>query len=418
MTGTDGRMDKKATVFLAAVLLVALAGAALADSFTDMLNTQNQTIQVQGNAFVQAAKTAGGTIPKTFTSVFEAFDPGFCGHDMFSADPAWVEATLIALLALGFAIALVYLLGQLMQMPGLLALAKDEAVQMLYTILRVVFIFGVLFAAQTWFTVRTNGVTDPVYSITSTDPLNQGAPPAIIDSAMAFCRSLIVEMITNYSNLVMYNMVIHTVYSSTMWFGITWRTMYSFNLGPVLKPLIDIVGMALQYLGLGLGEWMFHLLVLCMIKKWTWTLFIPISIFLRALPQTRTAGEALFAITFALALIYPFMFLATYETHKLMSANLVDSSQALQSFVQKSGILAVAGSMLLIVFLAAGVFFPFFVGAGLNVAMEMVKSSVYYVVILSLLLPFINIFVTLTAAREFAKFFNVDVSFMSFIKVI
>jgi hypothetical protein len=411
-------MDKKMMVLLVAVLLVAFAGVALADSLTDALNAQNQTLTVEGNAFIKAAQAGAGTIPATFTSVFEAFDPGYCGSDMFSANLSWISTTLVALMALAFAIALVYMLGELMQMPGLIAIAKDESVQMLYTILRVVFIFGVLFAAQTWFTLRITGSTDPVYSITSPDPLNPGGPPTIIDAAMAFCRSIIVEMITNYSNLVMYNMVINTVYSSTMWFGITWRTMYSFNLGPVLKPLIDIIGMALQYLGLGLGEWMFHLLVLCMIKKWTWTLFIPLAIFLRALPQTRTAGEALFAITFALALIYPFMFLVTYETHKLMKGNLVDSSQALQSFVQKSGILKVAGSMLIIVFLAAGVFFPFFLGSGLNIALEMVKSSVYYVVILSLLLPFINIFVTLTAAREFAKFFNVDVSFMSFIKVI
>jgi hypothetical protein len=411
-------MGKNTFILLAAVLLLACAGISLADSLTDQINSQSQAIAHEGSAFVQATETATGTIPLTFNTVFSAFDPGFCGHDMFSTDPVWIETTAIALVALGFAIGLLYMLGQLMQMPSMLALAKDEAVQMLYTVLRVVFIFGVLFAAQSWFTVRTTGAADPIYSIASHDPLNQGAPPAMIDSAMAFCRSIIVEMITNYSNLVMYNMVVHTIYSSTMWFGVTWRTMYSFNLGPVLKPLIDIIGMALQYLGLGLGEWMVHLSILCMIKKWTWTLFIPASIFLRALPQTRTAGEALFAIVFALALVYPFMFIATYETHKLMRGNLVDSSQALQSFVQKSGILAVAGSMLLIVFLAAGVFFPFFVGAGLNVAMEMVRSSVYYVVILSLLLPFINIFVTLTAAREFAKFFNVDVSFMSFIKVI
>ncbi len=412
------RMDKKTMVLLVAVLLVAFAGIALADSLTDMLNTQNSTLATEGSAFVKATQAGVGTIPTVFNSVFEAFDPGFCGNDMFTANIGWIEATLAALLALAFAIALVYMLGELMQMPGLLALAKDEAVQMLYTILRVVFIFGVLFVAQTWFTIRVSGSTDPVYSITSPDPLNPGGAPTIIDAAMAFCRSVIVEMITNYSNLVMYNMVINTVYSSTMWFGVTWRTMYSFNLGPVLKPLIDIIGMALQYLGLGMGEWMAHLAILCLIKKWTWTMFIPVAIFMRALPQTRTAGEALFAITFALALIYPFMFLVTYETHKLMKGNLVDSSQALQSFVQKSGILKVAGSMLIIVFLAAGVFFPFFLGAGLNIALEMVKSSVYYVVILSLLLPFINIFVTLTAAREFAKFFNVDVSFMSFVKVI
>jgi hypothetical protein len=86
--------------------------------------------------------------------------------------------------------------------------------------------------------------------------------------------------------------------------------------------------------------------------------------------------------------------------------------------VQKSGILAVGGAVVATMFLAAGVFFPFFVGMGINLAIELIQNSIYYVVIMSLLLPFLNIFITLTAAKEIARFFSVDVSFMSFIKVI
>jgi hypothetical protein len=251
---------------------------------------------------------------------------------------------------------------------------------------------------------------DPVYSLPSMS--------LHIDAAMAFSRLMITEMVTTFSNLVMYNMVIHTIFSATMWMGITWRAMYSFNMGPVLKPLIDLVGMALQFLSLGIGEWMMHLVMLCLIKKWTWSLFIPVGIFLRAFPQTRGAGEALFAIVFALALVYPMMFLVTYETHKIMKGNLVEGDGVIRSFVQKSGILAVAGSVVVTMFLFAGVFFPFFVGMALDIAFELIRNAVYYAVIMSILLPFLNIFITLTAAREFARFFSVDVSFMSFVKVI
>src|SRR5271157_3557944 len=99
-------MDKKAIILLAAVLLVASAGVAFSDSLTDVLNTQNSTLFTEGNAFIQATQAGAGTIPTAFNSVFEAFDPGFCGNDMFSANLSWIGATAAALLALAFALAL------------------------------------------------------------------------------------------------------------------------------------------------------------------------------------------------------------------------------------------------------------------------------------------------------------------------
>jgi hypothetical protein len=203
-----------------------------------------------------------------------------------------------------------------------------------------------------------------------------------------------------------------------MWFGVTWRAMYSFNLGPVLKPLIDIVGSALQYLSLGISEWLLHIVTLCLIKRWTWGLFIPLSVLLRAFPYTRNAGEALFALSFSLALFYPFMFIFDYEVHKIMKDNIVDPEKALNSFMHRSGILSVVGVTIVMMLFTAGVLMPFFLGGALNLAFELVRSAVYYIVILGIFLPFLNIFVTLTAAKELAAFFKVDVNFMAFLKII
>jgi hypothetical protein len=411
-------MMKRIIISMLFLLLLIPSVSAQLSGFVN--DTQN-LISQEAAPFKTAGYTAAGALPGTATSVFNAFQPGFCGYDSspWNDQGGWIGASGTALVLVVIGITLVYILGQFMQMPNLIAIAKEEWFQVLMTLLRVVFIFFIFGLANGWYLIQSSGASpDEIYQLTSSTDGNVGGKMTMIDGSMAFSRSLVVEMVTSYSNLVMYNMVIHTLYSSTMWFGTTWRAMYSFNLGPVLKPLIDIVGMALQFLSLGIGEWMLHLIILCMIKKWTWTLFIPIGIFLRALPPTRAAGEALFAIIFALAIIYPFMFLVSYESHKIMKNNLVDGSSALSNFVQNSGILAVAGSVVVTMFLAAGVFFPFFVGMALNLAFELIRNSVYYVVIMSLLLPFLNIFITLTAAREIARFFSVDVSFMSFIKII
>jgi hypothetical protein len=65
-----------------------------------------------------------------------------------------------------------------------------------------------------------------------------------------------------------------------------------------------------------------------------------------------------------------------------------------------------------------GVFIPFFLGSALNLALEMIRGAVYYIVIMSLVLPVVNIFLTLTVAREMSRFFRSDVNFLSFLKII
>ncbi|MDD5171818.1 MAG: hypothetical protein PHF60_02165, partial [Candidatus ainarchaeum sp.] len=74
--------------------------------------------------------------------------------------------------------------------------------------------------------------------------------------------------------------------------------------------------------------------------------------------------------------------------------------------------------VLVAMFLMAGVFMPFFMGGALTVAFELIRGAIYYIVIMSIILPFLNIFITLTTAKETADFFRVDVNFMSFLKII
>lgn len=372
-------------------------------------------IKKEGNSFIDYGVTAAG-IPATAYNSFSAFQPGYCGDDWIwtfggynAIVPQWIAPTFSAVMLVVFAYTLIYLAGQLFQLPKLIAFAKEEAYSLLMLVMLVAFLIGAILAANNWYSVRAGwGSSDPIYT----------ANPVMIDASMAITKKIIVEMISDYSSIVLYNMALHTVYSSTLWFGVTWRAMYSFNLGPVLKPLIDILGMAMQYLGLGISEWMLHLVTLCMIKRWTWGLFIPFSILLHAIPQTRNAGTALLALFFTLSLFYPFMFILDYEVHKIMKYHLVDSTSTIKNFAQKSGLFGITGLALTLVFMTAGVFMPIFLGMGLSIAFQLVKNAVYYVVILSLLLPFINIFITLTAAKELAKGFGTEVNFLSLLKIL
>jgi hypothetical protein len=409
-------MMQKARILLAMMILsLTLSFAADDSSLGDYYESSTGFISSSGRDFADAAGAAGGTGTGTARTIYDSFSPGQCGTDWVDASGGlhtviggWYAPTVLVALIVVLGISIFYMLGQLMNSPQLVALAKDELFQTMLTVMRVVFLIGMLGATEIWYSLSVTGSGDPVYNNNKN----------MMDAAMGFSRLMVSDMMSHYSVLLLYNMVIHTLYSSTMWVGVTWRAMYSFNLGPVLRPLIDMLGSALQYLSLGISEWLLHIVTLCLIKRWTWGLFIPISMLLRAFPYTRPAGEAFFAIMFSLALFYPFMFVFDYEVHKMMKHNLVDSQNAVNSFIQKSGLLSVVGGALVMMFLMAGVFMPFFMGTALNLAFELVRSAVYYIVIMSLLLPFLNIFVTLTAAKEIAAFFRVDVNFMSFLKII
>lgn len=384
-------------------------------SLSSFINDTLDTVATQGQDFVDATGAAAGGVGGTVATVYHAFGPATCGSDWISTRRGasevvglWLVPAVFVAMIVAFGIAIVYIMGQFFSSPQLIAIAKDEAFQTALTVLRVGFVMGALMAGETWFTLSSSGSTDIIY----------GNNDSMIDAAMAFARLMVSDMMNHYSVLLMYNMVIHTVYSSTMWFGVTWRAMYSFNLGPVLKPLIDIIGTALQYLSVGMSTWLLHIVTLCIIKKWMWALFIPVAMLLRALPSTREAGEALFALSFALAVFYPFMFLFDYEVHKIMKWNIIDGKDALSSFINKSGLLSVFGAVFIMMLLSAGVFMPFFLGSALSLAFELIRGAVYYIVIMSLFLPFLNIFVTLTAAKEVANFFRVDVNFLSFLKII
>lgn len=415
---TDNRAFAIAFTALAAFVLLAplvFAQAAQSD-LGGTFDTFSQTLDKQTQDFVYGTTSFAQGIPSTFSNVLGAFGGGSCDDPIAGSQGGgtpmaiglWLAPAAAMVIIVMMGVGIIYGLGQLFSSPNLIALAKNETFETGLTVLRLVFIIFALLTANTWYSISAAGSSDPIYS----------KYPVMIDASMAFARLMVSDIVSHYSMLVMYNTVVHTIYSSTMWIGVTWRAMYSFNLGPVLKPLIDVVGMSLQMLSLGMTEWLLHVIILCMVKKYMWGFFIPLGILMRAFPYTRNAGEALLSLSFALVVLYPFMFLFSYEAHKIMSYNLVDAKGAVGGFIQKSGILSVFGSVLVIMFLMAGVFMPFFLGGALNLAFELIKGAVYYIIIMSVLLPFISLFVTLTAAREMSKFFGSDVNYMSFLKII
>jgi len=378
-----------------------------------------QKLEDTGSEFVKVGKIGITGAGSAMESMFSAFETGDCG-EVWATDEtvnAWLYGpAILAMLVVTFVIAIVYIVGQFMNSPQLIATAKDETYQIGITAARVLFIAVAIIAANFWFAVTTHDATDEVYASVCDDSGCHNKD--MLEAAMAFSRKMVFEMTRTYSGLVLFNMIVHTLYTATMWVGTDFRSMYNFNLGPVLKPFIDLIGMGLQSLSLALGEWIAHMITLCFIRKWAFTLFLPVGILLRAMPPTRDVGEAIFMLVMALGTIYPFMFLVDYETHKLLEPYLVDPMTQVRAMASKMGLFTIAGISLGVMLVGGGVIVPVIGGVVALGAFELMKNAVYYVIIMGVLLPFLNIFITLTLAREWAKTFNVNVNYMSFMKII
>jgi len=375
--------------------------------FNDFIDNTVKSIKDTGEQFVKSGQsTFTGTI-SAIQEMFKVFSGGDCEPGPVGD---YYSITVLALITVSFVITIIYLVGQIMQRSDMIALAKNEYFQLGMTLIRLVLLAGAVLAGKMFIQIK-------VANVPPNDIVYYGRND-IIDAAMAISRFMTNEITKNYSALVLYNMILYTIQTATLNVGVNFRSMYNFNLGVALKPFIDIISMGMQALTLALGEWLTHIALLCFIKKWSWTILIPISIFVRSFPPTRQVGEALFALVIALMIFYPFMFIVTYETHKLLSPYLVDTLSEVQKMATKTGIFGVGAMVLAVAMLGGGAVVPIIGGIAVMGAYDLMKNVVYYVVIMSILMPFFTIFVTLTAAREIAKAGGVDVNYMSFLKII
>lgn len=417
-------MTYKKLMLLALVLLISPAfagggGAPPSEEQMSVFNDTWETIHSEGQEWAATGEVMGRTASDSlFGWIYQegsCDDPwaGYTATNLFGV--AQLYNVLRVIFVVLMALAILYMIGQFLQSPKIIASVKDNLFGMIIPIAAMVTFIGLMHFANLWYevTVDSDALAADPFAFEMYDK-----NPNMMDLGMAYSRLMIYKISADLTSLAIFNSVIHTLYTSTLWFGLTWRAMWSFNLGPALKPIIDILGSAMQFLGVALGEWIVHLIILCIIKKWTWGVLIPVGFLLYMLPHTRSAGAGLLSLMFSLSLIYPLMFVANYEIYRITSTSIMDNTYVANTFFEQSGLSELGLLTVALVFMMAGVLMPFFAGAAISMVFELLRNAIYYIVIISLLLPFINIFVTLTSAREFARSLGANVNFMSFMRLV
>ena len=309
----------------------------------------------------------------------------------------------IILLIISAGLAIFYMAGNFFNSPQIIAMSKQEAFELINTALIIILFFTFYFLVQ------------GIMGVASAGPEN------IYDKAMEYSMIMVQKITKDMFWLAIFNTFIYMLYSAPLRMGGALHMAIHFNLGGILKPLVDGVGTMASLLSFAMGEWIVNLILLCYIKKYMLSLILPIGILLKAFPQTRGGGNALIAISIAFFIIYPFMLVVNYQAYQneygvLSERNGVES--IVSDFLGSMGMATVAiyGIFLLgMVKTIPGIIALSWV---LTNVFDLYTDVVYTVFVLSIFLPLLNVFITLTFARELAKYFGTEINIAAFAKLV
>jgi hypothetical protein len=290
-----------------------------------------------------------------------------------------------------------------------------------------------------------------------------GAGLMQIESAINYADTVRNTLIMEFTSMTVVTAVLSTVGNITPYFRPNQMIGISFSLSPAFRPVFDALGILLSMMSVSVGEWFVHIWILCFIKSRVLSILLPAGVLMRSMGLTRS-GDGLIALCVGLFFVYPFMLnVSSYATLLYLQAEyghsaviqasdgsdfsdfntcfdhtkqfgtsgycyfeLIGSSfmsAISSSFDAHSGsgsiwdffgkltlgsaVQLLTGSLLVSTILGLMVIFVF----------GLFKATAFYVLIVSILMPLFNIFITFTAMKEIAAFLGTQLDFSAFEKI-
>ncbi len=317
-----------------------------------------------------------------------------------------VNNMIIAFGISGLLIALYYMAGSFLNSPKLMAFSKKETYELIMTLF--IFIFFTL-----WF-----GGQGAFYNLGFN----------FIGESKTFLSKLIGNLSMYYTIIEAINFILYTLYSFQINLGTAnMGVMFLFQVGPGFKPLITASSYASQLIQIVLGEFVGIRVLFVFIERWLIPYVLPFALLFRSVPFTRSIGNILIAISFALFIIYPFMFYIESKIYEKVFSNVVLSS--FKNFFSDFLSIIPSDTGGKITVFAVGIVFSFLKnpwyttlfflsGVIIEIFKQVLYQVAYITVIFGGILPFINIFVTLSLAREISKFLGTDIILAALEKVL
>ncbi|MFH1094708.1 MAG: hypothetical protein V1728_00645 [Candidatus Micrarchaeota archaeon] len=280
-----------------------------------------------------------------------------------------------------------------------------------------------------------------------------GAGTFQINNAIGYAVTVRDTMIYEFTTLTTITAGLSTVGNITPYFRLG-GVGVTISLSPAFRPVFDALGILMSMMGVSIGEWFVHVWMLCFIKERALAVLLPIGLFLRAFGISR-AGDGLIALAIGLYFVYPFMMnVSAFAMQSYLQTQFGDgriqsgSGGTVDSF---SNCINTAGSgvgcyfkltfggawnyvkayvtdsshwagglvsgVIVQVVLTGTVPGTLIVGFAMFYLLALIQSTTFYVLVVSLLLPLFNLFVTFTLIKELSAFFGTQLDFSAFEKI-
>jgi len=341
-----------------------------------------------------------------------------CNMNTGIANMSWIETALLALLISAGIAALGYMLSKYFQLGRLSQWSMDAIYHLIISAVMVVLLVAYLgFGSSS----NPNSKLNPSLIPHLTDVAGEHADTSM-QAGMLYIQKVQHNLFAYYFMLSTMNMAL-----SVLSQGVTIRPMMfglTFNLGPMLAPLLHTTTMLLNGLQLGLAATIIYGMSLCFIGNYFLSVFLPVGIMLRTFYFTRDVGAFVIAIALSFYIVYPLLLNLNYLivnahygeafTDPLSLFKFSGFMTAISSFVV--GFFGAAGSLWALAYklliigvlkMSFAVMYVIFVGPFLY---RMFEEAMYYVIIVCGVLPIINIFITLSCARELSKLMGAEIS--------
>ncbi len=311
-----------------------------------------------------------------------------------------MAATLALLLLISAVLGLAYMFGSFLNSPVLIAFVKNEIPEAIISVILMGLIAFILKAFPVIFGVD------------------------VFASVLEYNMNVLLRLAGSAGAIISAYMLLSSAQTLFLPIGMLGKSI-TLQLGPAMKPLFDGIITVLRVILVSYGMWVTHLILFCMIKRWFFTIFLPIAFFLRIVPPTRGIGNALIAIVLAFLIAYPFMF---YLDSKIFNDDMARNANKDLTWMPVDVISNLYRNMTAVKFGFTMFFFfilfmttggaSFFATLGLAILNASIHQAIKLTFIYSVVIPVINIYVTLTFAREIAKHLGTELSIAPLVRLI
>lgn len=253
-----------------------------------------------------------------------------------------------------------------------------------------------------------------------------------LNEAIEYNNEVLSHVLRNIGIFTIFSTIIHTLYSFTVHIPIIpafTLIKLTISIGPALQPIIDMIFQSSNMLAVVVIEWITMKTILCMIKKWWLSFILPIGVLFRSFLITKDAGNTLIALGIGMYFLYPALLTMNYDIYEMGIGKTAVGGLTNFDLLFEHVKTIFSGGWLGILFgiLVAGLLILLAQGAWLTLIIVVVLlwlllntigDTAFLLFVVSLFLPALNIFITLTFVMELGKLLGTDINVSALTKII